>query len=249
MKKIIPVLFISVLLASCASTPAASSNPAGTETKKETAAPAPAAKTTTTAVEETVSSVAEDEVIFKWGKNIENLLIDGSAVGKKDREAVIKPGFHRLNFSVVRKESLMQYGGRADGLMLGYNFIGGLTYNFDIFFSGMKFTMAIRPDLPYLVTASKFYMKSFDMPALEREIEFVDANRISRPYKILGNVKSTMQCNAIYYKKVTDVERNYKLKEACQTLEADALMNVFSYSKTSATNDWVTEAIAIKYTD
>ena len=132
---------------------------------------------------------------------------------------------------------------------MGYNFLGGLTYNFDIIFSGMKFVIAIRPDLPYLVTASKFFMKSFDMPALEREIEIVEANKVTRPYKILGNVKYTMQCNGLYFKKVTEEERNYKLKEACQTLEADALMNVFSYSKSSATSDWVTEAIAIKYTD
>lgn len=252
MKKIIPILLLALMFASCATTttsetseapkaPETSAAPAKTE---ETAKPA-----ASTAELPAVSSNPEENITLNWGKNFTNVTIDGVTMGKKDRSATLSAGLHRIMFIVERKENLFEYGGKSGVISVAFNFLGGINYNLDVFFTGMKFSVAIRPDLPFIANGSTYTMTKLKMPSLEKEFEVVEPENVKRPYVMLGNVQSIIQCNAIHFKKVTEEEKLYMLQKACQGIEADALMNVFTYTKSGMTNDWVTEAIAIKYTD
>ena len=247
MKKIIPFLLASMMLMSCATTSSSGS------TSEKPAAPEKTVEAEKPAVSKNEALVqnlsAEETITLKWSKNIKDLSIDGEEMNKKQSSVVLPAGFHKLMFVVERKESLFEAGGRSGGILFNFNFLGGITYNLDVFFTGMKFSVAIRPDLPFIANGTTYTMTKLKMPALEKELPIVEPQNVTRPYVMLGNVQSVIQCNAIHFKKVTEEEKIYMLQKACQELEADAFMNVFTYTKSSMTNDWVTEAIAIKYTD
>ncbi len=252
MKKIIPIFLVGLMFISCATT-SSNETSAAPKAPETTTVPAKTEETSKNATATTealaVTSNSEDDITLSWGKNITELSIDGNAMDKKQRSVTLSAGYHKLSFIVERKQNLFEYGGKSAPILFGFNFLGGIKYNLDVFFTGMKFSVAIRPDLPFIANGTTYTMTKLKMPALGRELEIVEPENVTRPYVMLGNVKSVIQCNAFHFKKVTEEEKIYMLQKACQELEADALLNVFTYTKSSMTNDWVTEAIAIRYTD
>ena len=252
MKKIIPFLAASLMFISCATTTATVSNNLE-EKEAEKTAVTESAKTeeknvvSAALVNETADS--KDVCTFNWSKNFIDMVIDDVVMDKKQRSTTLSAGYHKMSFIIERKESLFEYGGKTNTIYYGFNFLGGITYNMEAFFTGMNVSGAIRPDLPFIANGTAYTMTKLKTPELEKDFEIVDSQKVTRPYTMLGNVQSVIQCNAIHFKKVTEDEKIYMLKKACQSIEADALMNVFTYTKSGMTNDWVTEAIAIKYTD
>ena len=203
----------------------------------------------TTKQENSSKSIPEDQIELTWNKNITDLIIDNEDIDKTQKSIMLPAGYHSFSFTVKKNESILEYGGKKEGNLLGYQFKGGLSYVIDVAFEGLKYWVKIKLDAPYIAEGSVYTMKTLKMPPLEKDIDIIDGFNIDRPYEIIGNVKSVISTGTGHYKKVKEEEHIYRLKEICQDYDIDALMFVNTIMKMGLTYNFTTEAVAIKYTD
>lgn len=197
----------------------------------------------------TGKTIPEDQIELTWNKYVTDLVIDNDAIDAKQQSITLPAGYHTFSFTVKKNESIFEYGGKKEGNVLSCQFKGGLSYMLDVTFEGRKYWASIKIDAPYIVEASKYTMKTLKMPPLEKEIEIIEGFNVSRPYEIVGNVKSILSTGTAHYKKVLPEEHIYRLKEVCQEYDIDAFMFVHTIMKMGMTYNFTTEAVAIKYTD